>query len=366
MKRCSASLPMLAAIVLVCTFCASFALAQDAAPSARPMFATMPPHSYSTPNAAPAANLAQWNGAWTHKGQRTTFVMVGADPRQSNATTTIPTFIIPIKFVYGAQNGNMTFDPTLNTNFGSMSTVTMIQGSPLMQSNVHFIQGGTDLGTTQYLDAYQRANFWSVTKTKTGYHTLLGTPVVLPTQTITVTPSQGSVIANPFLPGKKVGTMDINAFDVKLQGFMAALTQIQPNTFPIFVGYDIYLTSGGCCIGGYHSANSGPPAGQTYAFSSQVDQGNQVFSQDVAALSHEIGEWYDDPFTNNRVPCTDNSILENGDPLVLHDFPYNISGFNYHLQDLVFIDYFGAPKTIPVNNWLSFQNDEKNTCPGLP
>ena len=61
--------------------------------------ATMPPHSYSTPNAAPAANLSQWSGAWTHKGQRTTFVMVGADPRQSNATTTIPTFIIPIKFV---------------------------------------------------------------------------------------------------------------------------------------------------------------------------------------------------------------------------------------------------------------------------
>ena len=83
-------------------------------------------------------------------------------------------------------------------------------------------------------------------------------------------------------------------------------------------------------------------------------------------MSHEIGEWYDDPFTNNRVPCTDNSILENGDPLVLHDFPYTISGFNYHLQDLgIYRLLRCALETIPVNNWLSFQNDEKNTCPRI-
>jgi len=366
MKRFFASLSFLAVLVLLSSLLMSVSLAQNATTKARPMFATIPPHSYAPVNESPLANLPQWNGAWTHKGQRLTFTMVGADPRQSNSTTTFTTFIIPIKFVYGAQNGNMTFDPTANNNFGTMSTVTMVQGSPLMQSNVHFVQGGTDLGTTQYLDAYQRANFWSVTRNKTGYHTMLGTPTVLPTQTINVTPSQGSVITNPFLPGHKVGTMDINAFDVKLQGFMNTLTQIQPDTFPIFVAYDIYLTSGGCCIGGYHSANSGPPTGQTYAFSSQVDQGNGVFSQDVAALSHEIGEWYDDPYINNRVPCFDNSIMENGDPLVLHDFPYPIGSFTYHLQDLVFINYFGAPPNIPMNHWLSFQNDEKNTCPGLP
>ena len=35
------------------------------------------------------------------------------------------------------------------------------------------------------------------------------------------------------------------------------------------------------------------------------------FSQDVSALSHETGEWYDDPLTNNGVAC---GILEVGDP----------------------------------------------------
>ena len=46
-----------------------------------------------------------------------------------------------------------------------------------------------------------------------------------------------------------------------------------------------------------------------------------MFSQDTAAASHEIGEWQDDPFVDNSLPCLDNSILENGDPLVLDDLP---------------------------------------------
>jgi hypothetical protein len=74
----------------------------------------------------------------------------------------------------------------------------------------------------------------------------------------------------------------------------------------------------------------------------------------------------DDPFVDNHVPCSDNSIMENGDPLVLDDHAYPVNGFTYHLQDLVFIPYFGAPRNFSVNRWLSFQNDETSTCPGLP
>jgi len=354
-------------VAMLVTSMASMAFAQGTG-QARPMFKAIPPHSYAgtARTGQPPANLAQWNGAWTHKGVRYPFVMVGADPRRSNATTTVPVFIIPVKMVYGSNNGNMTFDPTLSSNFGTMSAQTVLTSSPLLSSNVDFVQGGTDLGQTQFTDAFQRGNFWKVVKNNTNYHILLGTPTILPTQTISVTASQGSVIANPFLPGHKVGTMDINAFDLKLQGFLTAFPQITPDTLPIFINYDVYLTFGGCCIGGYHSANGSQPGGQTYSYTTMIDQGSGVFSQDTAAASHEISEWLDDPFIDNSVPCTDNSILEVGDPLVLHDFPYTVNGFTYHLQDEVFIDYFGAPTTIPVNSWLSFQNDEKNTCPGLP
>ena len=85
-----------------------------------------------------------------------------------------------------------------------------------------------------------------------------------------------------------------------------------------FISANIYLTEGTghevCCIGGYHSALDSQPGGQTYAYAT-YDTEPGVFSQDVSALSHEIGEWMDDPFVDNAVNCTDNSIMENGDPL---------------------------------------------------
>ena len=125
------------------------------------------------------------------------------------------------------------------------------------------------------------------------------------------------------------------------------------------------------CLGalacGYHSANGSQPSGQTYSYATYVDAVGS-FSQDVSALSHEIGEWMDDPFVDNRVNCTDNSIMENGDPLENNPnygaYAYALNGFTYNLQSLVFIGYFGAPRSTSVNSWLSFQNDEANVCPG--
>jgi hypothetical protein len=76
----------------------------------------------------------------------------------------------------------------------------------------------------------------------------------------------------------------------------------------------------------------------------------------------------DDPFVDNTVNCNDNSIMEDGDPLEGNAnygaYPYSLKGFTYHLQSLVFIGYFGAPKTDSVHSWLAFQNDESHVCPG--
>ncbi len=65
-----------------------------------------------------------------------------------------------------------------------------------------------------------------------------------------------------------------------------------------------------------------------------------IFAQDVSALSHESGEWMDDPLvvnTNgNTVAC---GILEVGDPEEGFSnygaFPYTLGGSTYNLQDLV-------------------------------
>jgi hypothetical protein len=60
--------------------------------------------------------------------------------------------------------------------------------------------------------------------------------------------------------------------------------------------------------------------------------------------------------------------MEVGDPLEGESnyggYPYTLGGFTYNLQSLVLIGYFRGPKSDSVNSWLSFQNDEKNVCPG--
>jgi hypothetical protein len=362
MTRRSATLTLIAALVLAC---ASLAFAQGAQdfpyPNPTRMLVTLPQHPQTV---VPATNLTQWNGSFTDLTHaKHTFTMVGTDPSKTDVTSTIPVFVIPIKMVFDKNHGNHTFDPNKNKFKGqSVSVTKTITNSPIFKSNVDFVQGGTNLGKTQYIDAFQRGNFWGKNVKKNNkYHVLLGKVTVLAEQTIHCNTSDCAV-GNEF--GKTVGLMDINHFDAIVQGYISKFTQIQPNTLPIFLTYDNYLTSGGCCIGGYHSANGSQPGGQTYSVSTVVDQGSGVFSQDTAALSHEIGEWMDDPFVDNQVRCNDNSILEVGDPLVLDDHPYTVNGFTYHLQDLVFLGYFGAPTSTSVHKWLSFQNDEKHVCPG--
>src|SRR4249920_3927092 len=59
--------------------------------------------------APPPANLAQWNGGFTDlHGHAITYTQVGADPATSNTTTHIKTYLIPVIFIYGQTNGNMT------------------------------------------------------------------------------------------------------------------------------------------------------------------------------------------------------------------------------------------------------------------
>ena len=365
MKACSS---VLALIVACLASGGPASAASPQFPDAKPMFVVRPAHpaSNAVRNAA-AAQLTQWKGKFTDLTKLpVTFTMVGTNPTSTNVTTTIPVFIIPIKMVYGAKNGNMTFDPVAKKLSNGKTIIQNTLASPIFDPSLNFTQGGTNLGTTQYIDAYQRGNFWSTVKSRPKYHVLLGTPTVLAEQSITVSASQGKVITNPFAAGK-VGTYDINAFDAKLQTYITKFTQINPGALPIFITYDVFLTQGGCCIGGYHSANGSAPAGQTYAHASYVDQTGS-FSQDVSALSHEVGEWMDDPFVDNFVNCTGNSVMENGDPLEgnpnFGGFPYTLNGFTYNLQSLVFIPYFGKARSTSVHSWLSFQNDQHTVCPG--
>jgi hypothetical protein len=149
---------------------------------------------------------------------------------------------------------------------------------------------------------------------------------------------------------------------LQVENYITAHTQIVPNSLPIFITYDTYLTqNGGCCIGGYHSSFGSLSALQAYAHFTYIGVPG-AFGQDVSALSHEVGEWADDPlvvnFNGNPVAC---GVLEVGDPEEGYAnygaFPFTLNGFTYNLQDLTFLPYFGASTTKVVNHSLTFQGN---------
>lgn len=320
--------------------------------------------------APPPANLAQWNGGFTDLlGHSITYTQVGADPATSNTTTHVTTYLIPVIFVYGPTNGNKTFNPKKALLNGSRNIIKSLLSSPMFDDGADFTSGSIDCGTAQFVDAWQRCNFWSKVSTNTSYHTVIDYKKVkaLKPLKITVTAAQGQVINNPFGSGV-VGTYPINNFETAAHTYMSAHTaDITPDKFPFFISYDIYLTSGGCCIGGYHNRSGAHGTGQTYGYTTVVDSPG-AFSMDIDAVSHEVAEWYDDPFVDNHVNCNDNSIMEVGDPLEglanYGTFPVNLNGFTWHPQSEVFIPYFGAPTSTSANGWYALHNDINHFCPG--
>jgi hypothetical protein len=339
-------------MMLICAALAHSAIAQT---QSTPKFVTLTPRYLGNLAAPVTPTIPNWTGSLSAGG--TNFTMVGTNPQTTNTATTVTAFLIPIRIVLNPTPTGI-FDPSHVLPNGR----TVIQNtalSPIFNSGIDFVQGGVDLGNTQYVDAFQRGNFWADVATNSNYHVLLNL-VVLPTVTIAVPASSGK-IANEF--GVRAALVDINFFDAKLQQIISSNSQITPNSLPIALTYDTYLTSGGgCCIGGYHSAFGNASSPQTYSDFSYIDRAG-VFAQDVSALSHEVGEWMDDPFIDN-LGC--GGLLENGDPLEggpnFGAVPYTLNGFTYNLQDLVFLQYFGQSPSTSVNGWFSFQNANLSVC----
>jgi hypothetical protein len=200
--------------------------------------------------------------------------MVGADP-SANQSVEITTWIVPVKIVL---SGGQVFDPFSGGPNGALARTVL---SPIFDTTTTYTQGGVDVGTTQYVDAFQRANFWSIVQNNPNSHVRLGGPTshiaILPELTLNV-PSGSGHLGSPF--GHQVAEVDIGYFDVQVNNYMAQSHVINPTGLPIFETYNTYLTEHGCCIGGYHSATGA----QTYSHFSYIGFPGD-FSQDVSALS---------------------------------------------------------------------------------
>ncbi len=292
-----------------------------------------------------AATLPLWNYTIVASRDGNTYqgTMVGTSPFDGGSVTTIvQTPILPVK----VQLGPYTYDPTVPDSCLSGGTTVrdLVSNSPIFNSSP-YTMNGVDVGNTQYIDAYQRANFWSLVG-GTEYHTLLQ-PMTMPVQTYV---TGGFVSSATFCGGTTVeGFIEINLFDSWVRNVALPAAGIEPTQFLIILLQNVVMYNGvivNCCIGGYHAAL---PNFQTYSPSNVDTTGAFGNAPDVAILSHEVGEWMDDPLGNNPTPAWGNvgqvmgcqANLEVGDPLTGTLFPpVMMSGFNYNMQELAFFNWF--------------------------
>jgi hypothetical protein len=326
-----------------------------------------PQNTFSVEAFAAPAGLSFYTANYLSLGGRQLpFNIVGADPSLGANTTIIPTVLVPLKFIFPPISGNPA--PVLD----GTNVIGSIMNSPIFQ-NAQYMAGPTDLGTTQFGDALQRAEFWNLPGFSTGYHVLLGTPAVANTVTVTVSAGQGSAYQFPDIP--LIGIVQTSLMSSTIA---SQLPNYTANQLPIFVTDAVYLTSSGtmtnCCIFGYHSSQSGAVStARTWMYAAWAEPGffNDPNILDVEPLSHETAEWLNDPFVGgsagiNWIPgavlpgggaCISN--FETGDPLESPPavFTKTTNGTTYHLQDEVLLPwYLHLNPSFSVNGSYMFQN----------
>jgi hypothetical protein len=310
--------------------------------------------------------------------------MIGRSPFfRGSRTTNVSTFLVPL--IVKMPDGGV-FDPTIAdpTCLGASNNVpsTLVLQSPIF-ANASFSMGPTFVGNTQYVDAYQRGNFWSTNVSTTGdrYHTILSPLTTLAPFTVNIPVNQGATfpVFATFGSGcGNLGVMDNATFDSIIQSTVLpalASSGVGPTTFPIFLLYNVVQAApfnpnnpfGNCCILGYHGATGGA-AVQTYSPSDFDSTGVFTFggntTSNTSVLAHEVGEWMDDPLGLNATPLWGNigqvvgcqGNLENGDPLSGTIFPPVLmpNGFTYDLQELAFFSWFFRQNpSIGVNGFYS-------------
>ncbi len=326
-----------------------------------------------------------WNGALPSPSSNYPFVMVGTDPAAGSVSTTVPTVIVPLIFKFHDKRVLHTLNPMRNVCQIKASAVNLTINSPIFQSFA-FSAGGTALGTTQYLDAFQRANFWNdVSTTSSNYHILLSATGKMKAVVVNVPRKFGSSIPGPCA---RIGQVDIDWFDGTIvPALLLKLKTIVPTSFPIFLSYNVFFYVGNvstCCILGYHSEIVNTKGTQTYAYAAFADP--NMFSaaavQDINPLSHEVAEWLDDPLVQTdvnstppwgdvgQVPagqCSNN--LEDGDPLSGVGFTLTnpANHFTYHPQDLAFVSWFAqGTSSSSVNGWYDFTNQFGSSAAPCP
>ncbi|HVB36388.1 MAG TPA: hypothetical protein VND42_04030 [Candidatus Acidoferrales bacterium] len=325
-------------------------------------------------NNAGTKTIPHWHGAFIYQGIVYPYIMAGHNPRRGDATS-IGTQVIPINMVLDgcvdASGNPVAFNidhATLKNTFNSPE----------------FESASFSTGYTQYTDAVQRAEFHSVMKDD--WHTLLNTPQILEPVTMEVPPEDSACVYFP-PTGQPFADVNIDYFAGQLETILE-LEDVDPKQLPIVLTKDVVLFEGtnifNCCVIGFHSAGPvlgvvGNPA-QTFAWASWLSPADNFGGgfEDILPLSHEIGEWANDPFTNNIVPpwqepdgsgsCGGN-LLEVGDPVEIFPnpaFPVVVDGYQYHPQTLALLEWFTRETpSSAIDGAYSYANESLLPSPSI-
>ncbi|MCU1429555.1 MAG: hypothetical protein JWL83_3555 [Actinomycetia bacterium] len=328
--------------------------------------------------AAAAPSVPTWSRTITVGATRYRYRMVGTNPfaRRKKPVTKVRTQIIPIALTFTG-TGHV-YDPTAADPdcLGGANAVERTLASPVFKNHSYSL-AGTNLGSVQFVDAFQRATFWKFTKPSginPDYHVKLS-PSVLPTMNLSVT---GTEINTPC---GRMGLIDVGAFQGQLLSHLAdfAAAGVNSKRFPLLLLSNVVMYEGTpshCCILGFHGAIANPFDGGLQTLAVADYDSTQYFggTRDIGVVTHEVGEWMDDPTGANPTPawghtgqvsgCQAN--LEVGDPLSGTAMEVTMpDGTVYHPQEMAFFSWFyGQTPSLGVNGWYSMNGTF--TAPAAP
>lgn len=244
---------------------------------------------------APPSSLATvptFTGSFVTNGNQYSYTMAGRQP-QSGGTTTIPTVLVPIILSFQARGGlggpHAAMDAAAN--------VPEVLHSPIFQRYPFAT------GNTQYADAVQRAQFYSIAA-KNDWHTMLGEPHVAPAISIEI-PAASGYLLHSQRTGKSLGIADLGFVQQELFQDLAK-TGAGPGTLLIALTRDVLFYSLGdatvCCSAGMHGVevNSTGRSAQAFVIASYFDPGVVPDYADIQAVTQQIGEWVNDPLAGYR------------------------------------------------------------------
>lgn len=297
------------------------------------------------------------------------FNIVGANPK-AGAITHIPTQLKPVALLfegYEDEHGQ----PIVLSPEPILSSVI---NSPNFRNALY------PTGLTQFADAVQRAQFYNTMAQE--WHTLLDAPQLLRPLIIFVPKNSAKVFRNRST-GALYAIVD-SSFFISHLNTLVQMEDLNVGALPVILTRNVLLAPESdvkrCCVLGFHTSfdaglSEGTQMVQTLVWASWIDQGIVGPGvADVTAMSHEISEWFNDPFGNNLVPawqypnpslgCQNN--LETGDPLATlpnAGFPVPIDGITFHPQNQVLLPWFTSQPSDAYDHAYTFPDTTLLTSP---